>query len=66
MDNKFVIVTDSACDLSLSYAEEIGVKIMPLAVTLEGREPIYDTVADKKELYAELRAKKNAVTSAIN
>lgn len=66
MDNKFVIVTDSACDLSPSFANEIGVKVIPLTVSLDGSDPMLDTEADKKQLYAALREKKNATTSAVN
>ena len=40
--------------------------MIPLTVTVEGSDPVPDTEADKKELYAELRAKKSATTSAIN
>lgn len=66
MDNKFVIITDSAADLSPDFADEISVKIMPLSVTVDGEDPKLDTEADKKQLYAQLREKKNATTSAIN
>ena len=66
MADKFVIITDSASDLSPEHAKEYGVSLIPLTVTVEGSEPVADTEADKKELYAELRAKKSATTSAIN
>lgn len=66
MADKFVIITDSASDLSPERAKEYGVGLIPLTVTVEGSEPAADTEADKKELYAELRAKKSATTSAIN
>ena len=66
MADKFVIITDSASDLSPERAKEYGVSLIPLTVTVEGSEPVADTEADKKELYAELRAKKSATTSAIN
>lgn len=66
MADKFVIITDSASDLSPERAKEYGVKLIPLTLTVEGSEPIADTEADKKKLYAELRAKKSATTSAIN
>ena len=66
MADKFVIFTDSASDLSPERAKEYGVSLIPLTVTVEGSDPVPDTEADKKELYAELRAKKSATTSAIN
>ena len=66
MADKFVIITDSASDLSPERAKEYGVSLIPLTVTVEGSDPVPDTEADKKELYAELRAKKSATTSAIN
>ena len=64
--DKFVIITDSASDLSPERAKEYGVSLIPLTVTVEGSDSVPDTEADKKELYAELRAKKSATTSAIN
>ena len=66
MADKFVIITDSASDLSPERAKEYGVSLIPLTVTVEGSDSVPDTEADKKELYAELRAKKSATTSAIN
>lgn len=64
--NNFIIITDSGSDLTKEWANEIGVKVIDLAVSIEGAEPVADSNIDPKELYAMLREKKSASTSAIN
>ena len=64
--NDFIIITDSGSDLTKEWADEIGVKVIDLAVSIEGAEPVADSEIDLKELYAMLRAKKKATTSAVN
>ena len=64
--NDFIIITDSGSDLTKEWADEIGVKVIDLAVSIEGAEPVADSEIDLKELYAMLRDKKSASTSAIN
>lgn len=65
MEN-FIIITDSASDISKDWAAEFGVRVIDLAVCIEGQEPIADSELAPKELYAMLRDKKTASTSAIN
>ena len=62
----YIIITDSGSDLTKEWAAEIDVKVIDLAVSIEGAEPVADSDIDPKELYAMLRDKKSASTSAIN
>lgn len=62
----YIILTDSGSDLTRAMAEEMNIKILDLAVTVEGRQPVPDSELDPKELYAMLRNKKSSSTSAIN
>lgn len=62
----YIIITDSGSDLTKEWAAEIDVKVIDLAVSIEGAEPVADSKIDPKELYAMLRDKKSASTSAIN
>ena len=63
---KYVIFTDSCCDLSKEMYEELGVRVLQLDVVLEGEAPTPNDQLDIKEVYGKLRAKKSASTSAIN
>lgn len=62
----YIIITDSGSDLTKEMAAEIDVKVIDLAVSIEGGEPVADSLIDPTELYAKLRDKKTASTSAIN
>ncbi len=65
--NDFIILTDSSCDLPVSVAEELGVEVLSLEVTVEGEEPRLNADVDVKEFYAKLRdEKKTAKTAAVN
>ncbi len=64
--NEYIILTDSGTDFTKELAEECDVKVIDLTVTVEGREPVLDSELDIKELYAWLRDKKGAKTSAVN
>ena len=66
MNQSYVIVTDSGSDLTASLSAELGVKVIPLSVLVDGEEPLDDDKADKKEFYEKLRGGKMATTSAIN
>ena len=63
--NEFVIITDSSSDLPVAVAEELGVKVIPLEVNMEGDIRLNDHI-DIKEFYDYLRAKHGAKTSALN
>ncbi len=62
----YVILTDSGTDLTREMALAADVRVIDLFLTVEDRAPVPDSEMDIKELYALLRAKKKASTSAIN
>ncbi len=62
----YVIFTDSGSDLTKEMIAELDVEVLDLTVTLEGKEPKADSELDIKEMYAFLREKKSASTSAVN
>ena len=63
--SSYVIVTDSSSDLSSELLERYNVVSIPLAVTMEGKDPVPNNEIDTKEFYAFLRSKKGAKTSAV-
>lgn len=69
MEQTYVILTDSAADLSAELAQQLDLVVMPLIVTLEGKE--YLNYPDEREitakyLYERLRAGAMATTAALN
>ena len=69
MNNDFLILTDSSCDLPPELAQELGVSVLPLTVTLEGKE--YANYLDGREIgfkdfYDRVRRGVVATTSAAN
>ncbi len=65
----YVLFTDSSCDLPAPMAEELGVHVLPLSVTMEGKS--YRNLLDESELpskvfYQKLRDGVLATTSAVN
>lgn len=66
---EYTIITDSSCDLPDSVASELELKVVPLSLTMEGKQYLNTTdergIPDK-ELYARLRAGAMAKTSAAN
>ena len=65
----FDIITDSSCDLPAVTAEDLGILVVPLSVSVEGKT--YVNYLDGREIdfqtyYALLRAGKSAVTLAAN
>ena len=64
--SNYVILTDSGTDFTKEMIEELDVELLDLTVTLEGEEPRLNSELDLRELYAFLREKKNASTSAVN
>lgn len=67
--SNYVIVTDSAADLDQALVDALGVRVVPLSLTL-GDKTYRDypdrRELDPKEFYARLRAGEVATTSAIN
>lgn len=68
MEN-FTIMTDSSCDLTQGFADELGLKVVPLTLLLDGQE--YANYLDGRDIsfsdfYARLRAGQTATTSAVS
>ena len=67
--NDFLIITDSTCDIPQEMADELGLAILPIRVSMEDKE--YAHYLDGRELgfhefYEKLRAGVPAKTSAAN
>ena len=65
----YVIMTDSSCDLPASLAEKMELTVLPLYVDVDGQK--YTNYLDEREIsfseiYAKLRTKCPAKTSAVN
>ena len=56
--SNYVIVTDSSSDLSEELLGRYDIQSIPLAVTVEGQEPVPNNKVNTKEFYALLRSKK--------
>ena len=62
----YIIITDSGTDFTEEMKKELDVVQLELSIIVEGEEPKPNNEIDFKELYAMLRAKKKATTSAVN
>ena len=67
--NDYIIMTDSSCDMPAKLADEMALTVLPLSVYIEDTK--YVNYLDEREiafseLYAKLRTKCPAKTSAIN
>ena len=62
----YIIVTDSSADLSPEMSAELGLATVQLEVLVEGEKTQANNAVDIKDVYAQLRAKKSASTSAAN
>ena len=64
----YVIMTDSCCDLSAQLAEELELEVLPLSLTMGGKEYFNDLAGRDisfPDFYARLRAGELATTSAV-
>ena len=66
---KFIILTDSSCDLPASLAEKMQIEVLPLTVYVENDS--YRNYLDGREIgfkdfYQRLRTTSNVKTSAVN
>ena len=66
---EFVLMTDSSADLSQEMVQELGVTVLPLSFTIQGK--VYRNYPDNREMdlplfYDMLRAGELATTSAVN
>lgn len=69
MKRNYTIVTDSSCDLPADLAEKMGIRVVPLAVTLDGK--MYLNYLDGRSIafedfYSQLAEGKEVSTSAVN
>lgn len=67
--SKFIILTDSSCDLPAAMAEEMQLEVLPLTVYVENDS--YRNYLDGREIgfkdfYQRLRTTNNVKTSAVN
>ena len=65
----YVIVTDSSADLPASLVQELGVEVLPLSFTVQGKTYHNypdDREMDPKDFYKMLRDGEMATTSAVN
>lgn len=64
----FRILTDSCCDLSYKVFEQEDVHVIPMVVTLEGKEYIDDSgkTFDSRKLIEEIKKEKEVSTSQVN
>lgn len=66
----YVIMTDSSCDLPQQTADELGIRVLPLAITTQD-DRVYRNYLDGREIsfedfYSRLRAGERITTSAVN
>ncbi len=65
--NNYVIVTDSACDLSIELLKKWGVRSVALNFMFDDKEPLYSNYdMSTKDFYNKMRAGHVAKTSAAN
>ena len=65
--NNYVIVTDSACDLSLDLLKKLDVRSVALNFMFDDKEPLYTNYdMNPKEFYNKMREGHVAKTSAAN
>ncbi|BDF69209.1 hypothetical protein CE91St41_01900 [Oscillospiraceae bacterium] len=67
--SEFLIVTDSAADLSAEMVAELGVEVYPLSFTIQGKTMHNypdNRDMDPKAFYALLRGGETATTAAVN
>lgn len=67
--SEFMLMTDSSADLSQEMVQELGVTVLPLSFTIQGK--VYRNYPDNREMdlplfYDMLRAGELATTSAVN
>lgn len=65
----YIIITDSCCDLTPSIADGAELAVIPMHLTIEGKEyrnMLDGSEIDSKTFYSKLRAGVTATTSAIN
>ncbi len=64
--NDYVLLTDTAADLTREHYAELDVRYIPLELMIDNGEPVYGDELDHKEFYEKLRQKGKVTTSAIS
>ena len=64
--SQYVFLSDSGCDLPVSRLQELDIRLIPMTVTMEGDVNVRADELNTQEMYAYLRSKKMAKTSAIS
>lgn len=62
----FTILTDSSADLTAEMKSELGIKIVPLTVQIDGEKPISNEELDIRYFYDCMKEGKRAKTAAVN
>ncbi len=62
----YTIITDSGCDLTADFAQELGLCVVPLSVHIKGQTRADSVDSGMEEFFADLRGGEVATTSAIN
>ena len=63
---KYVIMTDSSCDLTPALANELDISILSLEALMEDGSTLLNDQIDVKDFYHQLRNKKKITTSAVS
>ncbi len=65
--NNYVILTDSACDMTPAMMASLGIKYLSLTFTFTDEDRIYENYElNAKDFYNEMRNGRTAKTSAVN
>jgi len=67
--SEYVIITDSSCDLDQAMVEELGVQVLPLSFTIQGKT--YKNYPDNRDMdpktfYQLIRDGEQGTTAAVN
>ena len=66
MDDRYVIVTDSSCDLSKEMIQELELAVIQLEVVFPDGTTMANDKIEPVEVYKRLRSGENIKTSAVN
>lgn len=62
----FTILTDSSADLTAEMKSELGIKVVPLTVQIDGEKPKSNEDMDIEYFYERMKEGKRAKTAAVN
>lgn len=61
---KIQLIADSCCDTTPAMRKSLGLELVPLKITVEGREFVDDETLSVKELLAAMKASKKPISTA--